>query len=183
MERAEKDQIVEDLAARLSKAEVALVADYQGLSVMQFTELREVLRDSGAVGQVYINSLVRLSAKTSLGDDVSADFEKFLGTLKGPSLVITSDKDPVSPAKVLAQFMKEKQKVTVKGAWLDGRFLDQAAVESLSKMPGKEEILATLLALINTPATQLLRLMNTPATQVTRVIDAQREKLEQAAYL
>lgn len=181
MERAEKDQIVEELASRLSKAEVALVADYQGLSVMQFNELRKVLRDSGAVGQVFKNTLVRLSAKKSIGDDVTAEFEKFIGTLKGPSLVITSDKDPVTPAKVLAQFIKDKQKVTVKGAWLDGKFLDQAAVEALSRMPGKEEILGTLLALINTPATQLLRLMNTPATQVSRVIDAQRQKLEQAA--
>ena len=77
--------------------------------------------------------------------------------------------------------MKDKQKVTVKGAWLDGKFLDKAGVEQLSKMPGKEEVLSTLLALLNTPATQLLRLMSTPATQVTRVIDAQREKLQKAA--
>ena len=181
MERAQKDQIVEDLAARFNKSEVAVVADYKGLSVMEFTELRKVLRDSGAKGQVFKNTLVRLSAKKSIGDDVSEDFKKFLGTLKGPTLVITSDKDPVTPAKVLAQFMKDKQKVTVKGAWLDGKFLDQAAVDQLSKMPGKEEILSKLLALLNTPATQLLRLINTPATQVTRVIDAQREKLQQAA--
>lgn len=181
MERAQKDQIVAELAERLSKSEVALIADYQGLSVMEFTELRKILRDSGAVGQVLKNTLVRLSAKKNVGDDVSEDFNKFLATMKGPTLVITSDKDPVSPAKVLAQFMKDKQKVTVKGAWLDGRFLDSAAVEQLSKMPGKEEILGSLLALLNTPATQLLRLMNTPGTQVTRVIDAQREKLQQAA--
>lgn len=181
MERAQKDQIVEELAIRLSKSEVALIADYQGLSVMEFTELRKILRDSGAKGQVLKNTLVRLSAKKSVGDDVSEDFKKFLGTLKGPTFVITSDKDPVSPAKVLAQFMKDKQKVKVKGAWLDGKFLDEKAVEQLSKMPGKEEILSQLLALINTPATQLLRLINTPGTQVTRVIDAQRVKLEQAA--
>lgn len=181
MEKAEKDQIVENLSARLSKSEVSIIADYQGLSVMEFTELRKLLRDSGSLGQVFKNTLVRRSAKKSVGDDVSADFEKFLGTLKGPTLVITSDKDPVSPAKILAQFMKEKQKVKVKGAWLDGKFLDQSAVDQLSKMPGKEEILGKLLALLNTPATQLLRLMNTPATQMTRVIDAQREKLQQAA--
>lgn len=181
MEKAEKDQIVENLSARLSKSEVSIIADYQGLSVMEFTELRKLLRDSGSLGQVFKNTLVRRSAKKSVGDDVSADFEKFLGTLKGPTLVITSDKDPVSPAKVLAKFMKEKQKVKVKGAWLDGKFLDQSAVDQLSNMPGKEEILGKLLALLNTPATQLLRLMNTPATQMTRVIDAQREKLQQAA--
>lgn len=181
MERAEKDQIVEELASKLSAAEVAVIADYKGLSVTEFTELRKLLRDSGAKGQVYKNTLVRLSAKKSIGDDVSEEFKKFIATLKGPTLVITSDKDPVTPAKVLAQFMKDKQKVSVRGAWLDGKFLDTNAVDQLSKMPGKEEILGKLLALLNTPATQLLRLMNTPATQVTRVIDAQREKLATAA--
>lgn len=181
MEKAQKEQIVEDLAARLSKSEVSIIADYQGLSVLEFNDLRKLLRDAEAQGQVFKNTLVKRSAKKSVGDDVSADFEKFLGTLKGPTLVITSDKDPVSPAKLLAQFMKEKQKVKVKGAWLDGKFLDQAAFEQLSEMPGKEEILGSLLALINTPATQLLRLINTPATQMTRVVDAQREKLQQAA--
>jgi large subunit ribosomal protein L10 len=181
MERAQKDQIVEDLAGRLSRSEVSIVADYQGLSVLEFNELRKSLRDGGSIGQVFKNTLVRRSAKQSVGDDTSADFEKFLGSLKGPTLVITSEKDPVSPAKTLAEFIKAKQKVKVKGAWLDGKFLDESAFDQLSKMPGKEEILGQLLALINTPATQLLRLINTPATQVTRVIDAQREKLQQAA--
>lgn len=181
MERSEKEEVVAELAKRLSSAQVAMIADYRGLSVIEFTELRKLLRDNGALGQVVKNTLVRLGAKKSVGDDVTAEFEKFLGTLKGPSLVITSDKDPVTPAKVLAQFIKDKQKVVVKGAWLDGKFLDKKAVEELSKMPGKEETLAKLLALLNTPATQLLRLMNTPGTQVTRVIDAQREKLAAAA--
>lgn len=181
MERSGKEQIVEELSARFSQAQVALIADYQGLSVAEFTELRKILRDNKAQGQVVKNTLVRLSARKSVGDDVSADFEKFLATLKGPTLVITSSEDPVSPAKVLAQFIKDKQKVKIKGAWLDGKFLDDKAVDQLSKMPGKEEVLAKLLALLNTPATQLLRLLNTPGTQMTRVIDAQREKLQQAA--
>ena len=181
MERAEKEQIVEELSARITRSQVAVIADYKGLSVSEFNELRNLLRAGNAQGQVVKNTLARLSAKKSVGDDVSADFEKFLATLKGPTLLITSEADPVSPAKILAQFMKEKQKVVVRGAWLDGQFLDQKGVDSLSKMPGKEEVLAKLLSLLNTPATQLLRLMNTPATQVTRVIDAQREKLQQAA--
>jgi large subunit ribosomal protein L10 len=181
MERTQKEQIVEELAARISNAQITMVADYTGLSVTEFNQLRSILREASAQGQVVKNTLVKLSATKSVGDDVGAEFQKFLSTLKGPTLLITSDVDPVSPAKVLAQFIKDKQKVAVRGAWLDGQFLDEKSVDALSKMPGKNEVLAQLLALLNTPATQLLRLMNTPATQVTRVIDAQREKLEKAA--
>ena len=181
MERTQKEQIVEEIAGRITRSQIAMVADYTGLSVTEFNQLRATLRESSAQGQVIKNTLVRLSAKRSVGDDSGVEFQKFLATLKGPTLLITSDVDPVSPAKVLAQFMKDKQKVAVRGAWLDGQFLDEKSVETLSKMPGKNEVLAQLLALLNTPATQLLRLMNTPATQVTRVIDAQREKLEKAA--
>jgi len=61
--------------------------------------------------------------------------------------------------------------------WLDGAYVDAAGVDSLSKMPGREETFAMLLALINEPATRLVRLMSEPSAQVVRSIEAYRKKL------
>src|SRR5690606_552654 len=102
------------------------------------------------------------------------EVSRLISIMAGPSMFITNSEDPVAPAKVLADFMKAKQKLTLKGAWLDGRFLDEAGVKELSQMPGREETLAKLLSLLQTPAIQLARLIGTPGTQVARVIDAHR---------
>ena len=92
-------------------------------------------------------------------------------------MLIWSD-DPVGSTKVVADFAKNNQSFTVKGAWVDGTFVDDKGVVALSKMPGKEETLSMLLNLILTPATQLVRLINAPGTQVVRALEAYRKKLE-----
>jgi large subunit ribosomal protein L10 len=175
MERAEKQIEIDGLASRFSKAQIALCADYRGLTVAQVTTLRRNLRGVGAVARVVKNKLAKRSVDSTIS---GADKELFLKVFKGPSFVVFSDVDPVAPAKVIADFAKLNEKFSVKGAWVDGKFLDAAHVEQLSKMPGKKELLAQLLSLINTPATRMVGLLAAPAGQVVRVIDAQRKKIE-----
>jgi large subunit ribosomal protein L10 len=92
--------------------------------------------------------------------------------------VVVSYNDPVSPAKVLAKFAKENaEKFRVKGCWLDGAFVDPAGVDSLSKMPGREETFAMLLRLMQEPATRMARLLSEPGSQLVRVVEARRKQL------
>ena len=181
MDRAQKQVELEAIGAAFANAQVALCADYRGLTVAQVTKLRKELRKNGARGKVVKNTLARLAADKAYKDVDSAQRQKFMELFHGPSLVIYSDTDPVAPAKVLVAFAKDNEKLQIKGGWVDGQFIDKAGATALSKMPGREETLAKLLALIAAPATQLVRLLGTPGTQVTRVIDAQRQKLEKGA--
>jgi large subunit ribosomal protein L10 len=178
MERAEKHAEVERLKGMFENTQVALCGDYRGLSVAAITKLRRELRSKGAHGVVVKNTLARLSANSSYAGADKAQLEKFIGLLKGPSFVVFSDKDPVSPAKVLSDFAKKNDKFKIRGGWLDGAFVDQAGVETLSKMPSREETLGKLLGLLAAPATQLVRLMKAPAQQMVQVLEGHRGNLE-----
>jgi large subunit ribosomal protein L10 len=182
MERAEKDAEIEFLTDSFSKAQICLCGDYRGLTVAQVTKLRKELRKSGAHAHVVKNTLGKLSAeKVHKGKISDAELSKFTDVLAGPSFVIFSDEDPVGPAKALAEFAKGNEKFKIKGALFEGSFVDPSGVEALSKMPGRTELLASLLRVINGPATQLARLLQAPGAQVTRVIEAQRQNLEKKA--
>lgn len=178
MDSAEKQTELNLLVSKFTNAQVTVCADYRGLSVAKITELRRELRKAGSEGRVVRNTLARIAAtKTSAGAK-DGELEKFLGSIVGPTIVVTCDKDPIAPTKVLAKFAKENaDKFRVKGCWLDGAYVDAAGVDSLSKMPGREETFAMLLALINEPATRLVRVMSEPSAQVVRSIEAYRKKL------
>lgn len=181
MERAEKQSELEFLTSSLTGAQVALCADYRGLTVGEITQLRRDLRQSGAYGRVVKNTLARISANKVFSSSKSDQLEKFVGIFKGPTLLVVSDKDPVAPAKVLTKFIKDKKKLTIKGGWIEGSFLNEAGVTTLSEMPGREETLAKLLSLLMAPATQFVRLLQAPGSQVVRLLEAHRKNLEQKA--
>lgn len=180
MDRAGKAEVVEFVNKSLGKAEIALCADFRGLTVLQVTNLRRELHQAGAKARVVKNTLSRLAVKEAYKSADQAELERFLKIFEGPTMIVYSDKDPVAPSKVLTKFAKTNDKLQIKGAWLEGAFVDVKGVGALSEMPGKEELLAKLLNLMLAPATQLVRLMSAPGTQVVRVLDAQRQKLEGA---
>jgi|688.fasta_scaffold1014773_1 large subunit ribosomal protein L10 len=179
MERAQKESELAQLVDNFTKAQVAVCADYRGLTVSKITQLRRELRSVGAEAKVVRNTLARLAVKKVVGDSGNtAELERFIKVIEGPTLVVVSFNDPVTPAKVLTKFAKDaKDKFRVKGCWLDGAYVDPAGVDALSMMPGREETFAMLLRLMQEPATRFARLLNEPGSQLVRVIEAQRKKL------
>lgn len=179
MDKADKEVALSALVGSFTKAQIAVCADPRGLTVAKITELRRELRKVGASGKVVRNTLARIAVKQVEGGKGSREqeIEKFLGTIVGPTLVVTSDSDPIGPTKVLVKFAKANDKFRVKGCWLDGAYVDAAGVDSLSNMPGREETFAMLLSLISAPATRLVRLLSEPGAQVARVVEANRKKL------
>lgn len=179
MDKAVKQAELEKLVGNFSTAQVAICADYRGLSVAKMTDLRRELRKIGSSARVVRNTLARLAVTEveSGRGGKEAEVQKFLETIVGPTLVIISQDDPIAPTKVLAKFAKGNDKFRVKGCWLDGAYVDAAGVDSLSKMPGRDETFAMLLRLISEPATRLVRVLSEPSAQVVRSIEAYRKKL------
>ena len=178
MERGQKTEVVKFINQALGKTEITLCADYRGLSVGEVTGLRRELQQAGAKARVVKNTLSRIAVKEVFKGAEQSELERFLKILEGPTMLIFSEKDPVSPSKVLSKFAKTNKSLEIKGAWLEGAFVDAQGVGTLADMPGKEELLAKLLNLMLAPATQLVRLMQAPGTQLVRVLEAQRAKLE-----
>lgn len=178
MESAEKQTEIEMLTGCFKESVVALCAEYRGLTVAQVTTLRKKLHESGAKARVSRNTLARISAERVHEGAKKEELNKFVECLTGPNVLVFAKDDPVAPAKVLAEFAKGNNKLIIKGGWMEGAYVDTAGVTTLSTMPGKNETLAKLLALIAAPATQLVRLLQAPAQQTVQVLEGHRKNLE-----
>ena len=167
--KAFKSDKIELLKSKLDKAQVALVSDYKGYSVEEITNLRRALQKDGGDYMVTKNTLAKIAVK-------GTDFEVLSDSFKGSIAMAFGFNDQVSPAKVLAKFIKESKKGAFLGGALDGKLLSAADAEALSKLPSKEELIAKLLGSINSPATGIVGSMNAIMASLTRAVAAVRDQ-------
>jgi large subunit ribosomal protein L10 len=173
MNRTEKEEVIGELHAKMAKARVAIVAEPKGLNVETVTALRKKLRDNKVEYRVVKNTLAARAAK---GTSVEAVADKFVG----PTAIVMSYDDVVLPAKLLAEFMKDRENFVIRTAVVEGKVVDAKGVAALAKMPGLNELRAQILGMITQPATKLARVIGTPAQQLARVLGARKEQLEKA---
>ncbi|MFO1464693.1 MAG: 50S ribosomal protein L10 [bacterium] len=169
MNREEKAQAVEELKVRFQKASVTLLAEYQGLTVSELTKLRQELRKNQSELKVVKNTLAGLAIQ-------GTEMEPLTKLFTGPIAVVTTEKDPVAPAKVLVKFAKEFEKAKIKGGFLSGKTMGAAEIETLSKLPSREEMLAKLLGSMNAPAQNLVNVMSAMPRKLVTVLAAIRDK-------
>lgn len=151
--REEKAKVVEELAEKLRSGS-ALVVDYQGMNVAQSTELRRRSRELGVEFVVAKNTLARRAA-----DAAGIDGE-FSGFFTGPTAIAFSE-DPVAGAKLLAEFADQIETFTLKGGRLDdGQVLDAEQVVALSKLPGREQLIAQVVGGLAAPISALVNVLN-----------------------
>lgn len=171
MNLQEKEQLVGEVTESFSGAAAAFLVDYRGCSCSALTSLRKELRPSGAKFSIVKNTLLKRAVE---GTD-AAGLES---VLTGPTAVVWTSEDPVTPAKVVAKFAKSQETFSVKGAVVEGKVVEASAVAELAELPSRDELLAKLLSVINAPATQLLRTINEPAAQLARLLGAWEKELE-----
>ncbi len=171
--RAEKQILTKEYVTWLNASPFFIVIGYQGLTVAHFTELRKRLTVAGAEVHVVKNSVFRIAAK-------EAGIGELNGALTGQMAVVTGKKDISAAAKALKNFAAEFEKLKVKFGYLDNQRLEEAAIKALADLPSLDVLRATILGLINAPATKLARLIQTPAQQLAQVIKAKSEKAEKA---
>lgn len=152
MKREEKERVIEDLAGKLRGGSAVLV-DYQGIDVARSTELRRQSRENGVEFVVAKNTLAKRAADEA-GVDGLADY------LVGPTALAFSE-DPVASAKLMAKFADEVESFVLKGGLLEGeRVLDEAEVLALSKLPGREQLIAQIVGGISSPLTGFVTVLN-----------------------
>jgi large subunit ribosomal protein L10 len=172
MRRDQKEQVVEELTARLKAAETLLVADYRGLTMPQIDELRTRLLESGARFTVVKNTLTRRAAE-------AAGTEGLLALLDGPSAIafLEADGDMVATAKALADAARETNVLEIRGGIMQGRAVTAEEVEILAKLPPTEVLRGQVLGAIVAPLTALAGLLNAPLQNLRGLIDARIEQL------
>jgi large subunit ribosomal protein L10 len=163
-----KESIVIDLEAKLNASPFLFVADYTGLKVAQFAELRNRLWNVGARCHVVKNTFLRRAAK-------SAGLPE-LAELKGQTAIVVGDKDVAAAAKVLKNFTAEFKKPEMKTGVVDKIVVSTEQIKAIADLPSREVLLATLLGVLNAPASKLVRVLNEPASALARLLKAKAEK-------
>lgn len=115
--------------------------DYRGLTVKETEELRRSIREADAYMKVYKNTLVRIALK-------DMDLCNMDEVLDGPSAFVFCKNDPAASAKVLKDFAKDHENLTIKGGMMDNAFVTAAEVEAIASLPSREQLLGQLAAAI-----------------------------------
>lgn len=168
MNRAQKAESIETLKGVFADAGAVVVTHYMGLTVAEMTDLRLRLRKEGASIKVVKNTLAQKALGGSLGEAGDALFTGPVAIAYGP--------DPVSAAKVAAQYAKENDKFTVIGGFMGQQVLDKSSVTALATLPSLDQLRAKIVGLLQAPATKIAGILQAPAGQLARVMGAYAAK-------
>ena len=168
MDRAAKQESINELAGVFKASQVVVVAHYSGLTVAQMQNLRKQMKGAGAKVKVAKNRLAKIALKDT-------DAAVIAPLLKGPTVIAYSG-DPVAAPKVAVDFAKTNERFVILGGSFGKSALDLNGVRQLASLPSLDELRAKIVGLIQAPATKLAQLANAPAAKVARVIQAYASK-------
>jgi large subunit ribosomal protein L10 len=163
--RPEKLAIVEEIVANLNKSTTAVLADYRGLTAAEMTELRKGLREAGINFKIFKNTLSIIAAKQAGMDDLE-------GMLVGPTAIAFGFDDPIAVAKLINDFAKTHEALEIKGGIIEHQVIDQEKVVALAKLPGREQLIAQFLGLLNQPIVRLVTVLNKPVQDLAMTLNA-----------
>ena len=172
-----KAAIVAEISEQIKDAESIVVVDYRGLTVAQDTALRKAFREEGVTYKVYKNTFITSAIK-------GTEFESIGTYLEGPTAIAIGRADATAPARVLGKFVKEADKLEIKGGVVEGTLYDAKGITAIAAIPSRDELLSKLLGSLQSPITNFARVMNQLAEKggasATAAAEAPAEVKEEA---
>jgi large subunit ribosomal protein L10 len=168
VDRAQKEQLVDELGQIFESSGVVVVSHYVGLTVAEMQDLRARARDAGGAVRVAKNRLAKIALKGKPCESIS---DLLLGMT-----VLTYSEDPVAAAKVAQDFAKSNDKFVILGGAMGENVLDVAGVEAVSKMPSREELISTIAGMLGAPASNIAGAIGAPASNIASILSTIEEK-------
>ena len=165
MLKTQKPIEVSGLKERFEKAKSVIFAGNKGLKVEQLTGLRKNLGKENATIRVVKNRLVKLALKEKNITGLDIFFN-------GPTAIVSSETDPVVPAKILVEFIKENEQLEIKGGYLNGEILDIHQIKQLASLPSRDELYAQVLRCLNGSAQALVQVLSAVPRGLVTAINA-----------
>ncbi len=169
MNRSEKAALIGQIKAKADAASFLVVTDFKGMTVEELTRLRVKLREAGGECLVVKNTLARIALTDGMHDAIKDKFKENCAIAFGSA-------DPVPVAKAVTDFAKTSKLFSVRLASLDGKILSAEQVESLAKLPGKQEMLGQLLGTMNAVPTNFVSLFANMVRPLLYALKAIEEK-------
>ena len=169
MDAQTKHRKSKELREQLEHASAFVLLGFSRHTVAEANDLRNRLRDAGCSYHVYKNSTIRFAVQGTSHEAVAP-------LLSGVTGLAYNAEDPGAPARILRDFVKDSESVTIKGGVADGQLLDEPGVMRLASMPGPRELKAQSLALLTTPATQMVRVLNAVPQGFLNVLNAKKDQ-------
>ena len=165
-----KQSIIDDLVAKINASPFLIVADYGGLTVAKFEDVRKKLSEGGSEVHVTKNTFVKRAA-------AAVDYPADIATvLTGQTCVITGGSDICATAKAIKEVAKSADKLVMKGGVLDNKLLSKDELNTLASLPPMDSLRAQFLGLLQQPASSLVRLLNEPAASLARLLQAKADQ-------
>ncbi|WP_299567705.1 50S ribosomal protein L10 [uncultured Sulfitobacter sp.] len=168
MDRAQKEQLVDELGQIFESSGVVVVAHYVGLTVAEMQDLRARARAAGGSVRVAKNRLAKIALE-------GKPCESIADLLTGMT-VLTYSEDPVAAAKVAQEFSKENPKLVILGGAMGENALDVAGVEAVSKMPSREELISTIAGMLGAPGSNIAGAIGAPASNIASILSTIEDK-------
>jgi large subunit ribosomal protein L10 len=168
VDRAQKEQVVDELGQIFDSSGVVVVARYEGMTVAQMQDLRARMRQEGGFVRVAKNRLAKIALE---GKPCESIGEYLTGMT-----VLSYSEDPVAAARVADKYAKDNEKFVILGGSMGGTALDPAGVKAVAAMPSREELIASIVAAIGAPASNIAGAIGAPASNIAGILTTLEER-------
>ncbi|MDH5596966.1 MAG: 50S ribosomal protein L10 [Candidatus Peregrinibacteria bacterium] len=168
--KQKKEDQLKELIDKFGRSQSVVFADYRGLDVASFSDLRNKCREGGAEMKVSKKTLIKLAAK-----DNSVEIDD--SVIEGPVVATFSYEDPLSGIQILYKFAKKNENLKLLGGIVDGKLVSPEEVQTLAKLPSREELLAKLIGSMNAPISGFVGIGGNLIAGIVRVLNAYKDTL------
>jgi len=165
MNKNEKADIIAEAKELIENATAIYLTDYSNINVADISDIRNQFRKDGVQYKVIKNTLFKRAL------DESGKFEKLSNHLEGMTGFAFASTNPVAPAKIIKKYFDASKKLSLKGCYIETEYFDGSRLNELASLPSKQELIASILGSLNSPASGIVGSISAVIRELISVVD------------